>query len=111
MRSKCPYRCIGCMLIMGIAVWGRIGGACPIWASEPSGYPFCTPLLQVGGAAHLFQMLAGSPSVSTPKEMDRVIGRAAFSVLAQARVRLSQIRAKGEDPLAVQLELTPGRGR
>jgi hypothetical protein len=42
--------------------------------------------------------------------MDRVIG-AAFSVLAQTRVRLSQIRAEGEDPLAVQLELTPGRGR
>jgi hypothetical protein len=36
---------------------------------------------------------------------------AAFSVLAQARIRLCQIRAKGEDPLAVQLELTPGRGR
>jgi hypothetical protein len=34
---------------------------------------------------------------------------AAFSVLAQARIRLCQIRAKGEDPLAVQLELTPGR--
>ena len=40
--------------------------------------------------------------------MDRVIG-AACSVLAQARVRLSQIRAEGEDPLVVQLELTPGR--
>ena len=45
-------------------------------------------------------------SVSTPKEMDRVIG-AAFWVLAQARVRLSQIRPKGEDPQAVQLEPLP----
>ena len=35
-----------------------------------------------------------APSVSTPKEMDRVIG-AAFWVLARARVRLSQIRPEG----------------
>ena len=47
-----------------------------------------------------------APSVSTPKEMDRVIG-AAFWVLARARVRLSQIRPEGEDPQAVQLEPLP----
>ena len=50
-----------------------------------------------------------APSVSTPKEMDRVIG-AAFWVLARARVRLSQIRPEGEDPQAVQLELLPVGG-
>ena len=35
-----------------------------------------------------------APSLATPREVDRVVA-AAMSVLAQARVRLSQIRAQG----------------
>ena len=44
-------------------------------------------------AAVLFRWPA-APSVATPKEMDRVVA-AAMSVLAEARVRLSQIKAQG----------------
>ena len=44
-------------------------------------------------AAIIFRWPA-APSVSTPREMDRVVS-AAMSVLAQARVKLSQIRAAG----------------
>ena len=94
---------------MGIAVRGRIGGEWPISASELRVTRSVLPCCRAGGVADSSNMLAGSSERVHTEGMDRVIG-AAFSVLAQARLRLSQIRAEGEDPL-VQLELTPGRDR
>jgi hypothetical protein len=81
LQSKVPSRCIGCMLIMRIAVWGESGATVqselvnrplPVLHSPAAGRWSGGPPLKCWPAA---------ASVSTPRGMDRVIG-AAFSVLA-----------------------------
>jgi hypothetical protein len=100
LRSKCPSRCIGCMLIMRIAVWRRIGANVRSGLVNRGLTRTALPCYR-SGAATSSKMLAGSPDRVHTEGDGPVIG-AAFVVLAPRPVRLSQIRAEGEDPLAVQ---------